>query len=68
MSDNSQIDKVIRDLADAMAASSRSSTDIRNLQRLIAAAHSMVVGQGSSLDIKIALLTPAYLLSARGAY
>lgn len=64
MSDNSQIDKVIRDLADAMAASSRSSTDIRNLQRLIAAAHSMVVGQGSSLDIKIAAVALAEMSRA----
>lgn len=54
MPDRPETDTVIEDLAGALASSVRSSTDIRNLQRLVSAAHSMVIGQGSSLDIKIA--------------
>ncbi|MGA0863285.1 MAG: TIGR00730 family Rossman fold protein [Ilumatobacteraceae bacterium] len=44
----------IGDLAGAILESSRSSTDRRNIMRLIKATTSLVRGPGSSLDVKIA--------------
>lgn len=46
--------KELTDLADAIAATQRSSTDRRNILRLVRAAADLVGGPGSSLDVKIA--------------
>ncbi len=52
--DEISLPREITDLAAAVAATQRSSTDRRNILRLVRAAADLVGGPGSSLDVKIA--------------
>lgn len=49
-----RVPREIEDLIDSFARSPRSSTDRRNILRLINAARDLIEGSGSSLDVKIA--------------
>lgn len=61
---NPQTDTVLKALTEALAVSSRTATDTRNISRLLEAAHSLVVGEGSSLDVKIASVALAEMTRA----
>lgn len=64
MSQNNQPDKAIERLAMALGDSRRSSTDLRNITRLIEASASLITGSASSLDVKIAAVALAEMTRA----
>lgn len=64
MPPNPQVDAMVTAITEALTTTERSSTDVRNISRLLEATRALIVGDGSSLDVKIAAIALAEMTRA----